>query len=212
MTPRPKMPRNPYIGLDFKKHHLYQIYCHIRFQSSFHIPVYLDRFFKNQFNINPFREEMYTLLRDDAITSHLSDSYISVLYFDILNMINGNQKIFQNRKIRKNLERSDQIKVVKLLKPLLNFYLRGILSCNPFIKKKQWYLFKKGVKQFLRKHPTFGRLIKRKRCTRITIDLNYLAILRGVSEAVEFESESDESDVEMAVAPIAVVSNGALFV
>ena len=97
MTPRPKMPRNPYIGLDFKKHHLYQIYFHIRFQSSFHIPVYLYRFFKNQFNINPFREEMYTLLRDDAITAHLNDSYVSVLYFDILNMINGNQNLVEEQ-------------------------------------------------------------------------------------------------------------------
>ena len=26
MTPQPKFPRNPYIGIDFKEHHLYQIY------------------------------------------------------------------------------------------------------------------------------------------------------------------------------------------
>ena len=95
MTPQPKIPRNPYIGLEFNTHHLYQIYFHIRFYTNFNIPIYLFNFFKNEFNIVDFRKQMYTLLRDDAITTHINDSSISVLYFDILNMINGNQTQFK---------------------------------------------------------------------------------------------------------------------
>ena len=143
MTPQPKIPRNPYIGLDFKKHHLYQIYFHLRFNTSFDIPIYLSNFFNKECNIAPFRKEMYTLLRDDAIASHLTDSSISVLYFDILNMINGNQQLFKHRKIREDLHRANRIKVVKLLKPLLALYLPGILSCNPFRKKSTSISFKR---------------------------------------------------------------------
>ena len=196
MTPRPKMPCNPYLGLTFHKHHLYQIYFHVRFYTSFDIPMYLSQFFKHKFNIRNFRTNMYTLLRDDAITSHLSDSAIPDLYFDILNMINGNQKIFNNKKIRNDLQLKDQIKVVKLLKSLLTFYLFGILSCNPFVKKKQWYYFKSGVKKFLRQHPTFGRFIRRTRCLCLTTDLNYLAI-RGEDWCIRSEDSESDSDVEM---------------
>ena len=85
MTPRPCLPRNPYIGLDFKPHHLYQIYFHIRFNTCLDIPFYVSQFFKLHFNLRTFREQTYTLLREDAIQTHLTDSTSYVLYFDILN-------------------------------------------------------------------------------------------------------------------------------
>ena len=203
-TPRPCIPRNPYIGLDFEPHHLYQIYFHIRFYTSLDIPVYLSQFFKHNFNLKTFREQMYTLLREDAILTHLTDSPTSALYFDILNMINGNRKIFKDRKIRADLVGSSQTKAVKLLKPLLRFYLPGILSCNPFMKRSQWRLFKKNVEQFLHKNPTFGRFIRRRRRLSLVTDLNYLAITRRVSNILidfdeETETDSDDSDVEMFV-------------
>ena len=194
MTPQPKFPRNPYIGLDFQIHHLYQIYFHIRFYTNFNIPIYLLNFFKCDFNVQLFRESMYTLLREDAIKSHLSDSTVSVLYFDIVNMINGNQKIFKNRKMKKNINFSGRIKIVKLLKPILYFYLFGILSCNPFVKRKMWRRFISSVKRFLCKHPAFGRLIKRKRCFRISTDLNYLANTNRINISVDSSDSSDNSD------------------
>jgi len=137
---------------------------------------------------------MYTLLREDAIKSHLSDSTVSVLYFDIVNMINGNQKIFKNRKMKKNINFSGRIKIVKLLKPILYFYLFGILSCNPFVKRKMWRRFISSVKRFLCKHPAFGRLIKRKRCFRISTDLNYLANTNRINISVDSSDSSDNSD------------------
>jgi len=210
MTPRPCIPRNPYIGLDFESHHLYQIYFHIRFYTSLDIPVYLSKFFKHNFNLKTFREQMYTLLREDAIQTHLTDSSTSVLYFDILNMINGNRNIFKDRKIRADLVGHARTKAVQMLKPLLCFYLPGIMSCNPIVKRTQWKLFKKNVAQFLYKNPTFGRFIRRRRCLNLVTDLNYLAITRRVSN-IQFaideetdeatETESENSDVEMAVHP-----------
>jgi hypothetical protein len=133
-----------------------------------------------------------------------------VLYFDILNMINGNRNIFKDRKIRADLVGHARTKAVQMLKPLLCFYLPGIMSCNPIVKRTQWKLFKKNVAQFLYKNPTFGRFIRRRRCLNLVTDLNYLAITRRISN-IQFaideetdeatETESENSDVEMAVHP-----------
>ena len=126
----------------------------------------------------------------------------------IADIFNMNQKIFNNRKIREDLHRANRIKVVKLLKPLLYLYLPGILSCNPFRKREYWYKFKKGVKKFLQKNPTFGRIIRRKRSLRITTNLNYLAIPRRSSNInIAEETESSDSDTsddsfERAVQPV----------
>ena len=67
---------------------------------------------------------------------------------------------------------------------------------EPFVKKKQWYYFKSGVKKFLRQHPTFGRFIRRTRCLCLTTDLNYLAI-RGEDWCIRSEDSESDSDVEM---------------
>ena len=78
------------------------------------------------------------------------------------------------------------------------------MSCNPIVKRTQWKLFKKKVAQFLYKNPTFGRFIRRRRCLNLVTDLNYLAITRRVSNiqfAIDEETDSENSDVEMAVHP-----------
>lgn len=206
MTPMPKIPKNPYIGLPFESHHLYEIYYHTRFNSMFQMPTYIESFYLHNFHIKHFQKDMYPLLREDAITSYLKDSASNVLYLDIINMINANKKIFKKRKIKENLEGSDCRRAVTLLKPILGFYLRGILSCNPFKKKRHFHLFKREVAAFLRRHPTFGRyIIPPRRSLRVTSNLNFLSPhsppqfvalipLSGAGDAILSDVDSDDDE------------------
>jgi hypothetical protein len=159
LQPAPIIPRNPYTGLKISIHNLYNIYFFARFNTDILINNLIKSFFHLNFDIKKFKKEQYHNLCDNAIKNYIQDSEPIQLFYDCINMINANPRIFNYSRINEEMNYKHKIQFVNLLKEYLTYYLYSTESCNPFIKSKNRILFKKSIKKFMKKHPTFGRRI-----------------------------------------------------
>ena len=197
LQPAPIIPRNPYTGLKISIHNLYNIYFFARFNTDILINNLIKSFFYLNFDIKKFKKEQYHNLCDNAIKNYIQDSEPIQLFYDCINMVNANPRIFNYSRINEEMNYKHKIQFVHLLKEYLTYYLYSTESCNPFIKSKNRILFKKSIKNFMKKHPTFGRriiLTPRSQSQNIE-NFNVFAmpviVLDGSSDEEETESESE---------------------
>ena len=159
LTPSPKNPSNPYTGLPFSYHNLYNIYFFARMNTYINIPDTIGALFKMDFNIGKFTIQYYPSLCEKTIKVYLQESENIVLFYDCINMISSNRKLFRYPNFDTNMENKYKIEFVHLLKPILTLYLYGTISCNPITKKINIKLFRKTVKKGMKDCPTFGRRV-----------------------------------------------------
>lgn len=159
LTPMPKNPSNPYTGLPFSYHNLYNIYFFARMNTYINIPETIGALFKLDFDLKKFNIQYYPNLCEKAIKVYLHESENIILFYDCINMICSNEKLFNYPNFDKNMENKCRKEFVDLLKPILTYYLYSTVSHNPFIKKKNRKLFRKSVKKIMKEHPTFGRRV-----------------------------------------------------
>jgi len=161
LQPAPQWPKNPYTGLPFTITHLYAIYFKLQ-DTHITIPYYVQLFFRWNFSLPTFKFELYPLLKDFAIQNYLLDSSDDILLFEIAHMIKAlyKDKYFMNTD---KMTASKKKETLRMMKPHLEKYLFGVHSNNPKKKYKYQRQARKGLKNFFREHPCFGRRIVRVR-------------------------------------------------
>lgn len=82
----PKLIKNPYTNLNFKKHNLYNIYFSL-LNTNFHIPFPIQKFFLDEFNLKKFKNNNEVLLRDEII-KNFKRIKVKETIIDIKKMIN----------------------------------------------------------------------------------------------------------------------------
>jgi hypothetical protein len=208
LQPSPIMPRNPYTGLKFSIHNLYNIYFFACFNTDILINNLIKSFFHLNFEIKKFKMEQYHNLCDNAIKNYIQDSEPIQLFYDCINMVNAHPRIFNYSRINEEMKYKHKIQFVQLLKEYLTFYLYSTESCNPFIKSKNRILFKKSVKKFMKKHPTFGRriiLTPRSQSQNIeNFNVFAMPVIVLNDSDTEEETESESEQVEEAPTPTPV--------
>lgn len=208
LQPAPIIPRNPYTGLKISIHNLYNIYFFARFNTDILINNLIKSFFHLNFDIKKFKKEQYHNLCDNAIKNYIQDSEPIQLFYDCINMINANPRIFNYSRINEEMNYKHKVQFVHLLKEYLTYYLYSTESCNPFIKSKNRILFKKSIKNFMKKHPTFGRRIiltprsQSQNIENFNVFAMPIIVLNDSSNEEETESESEH--VEEAPTPTPV--------
>jgi hypothetical protein len=152
--------------------------------------------------------EQYHNLCDNAIKNYIQDSEPIQLFYDCINMVNAHPRIFNYSRINEEMKYKHKIQFVQLLKEYLTFYLYSTESCNPFIKSKNRILFKKSVKKFMKKHPTFGRriiLTPRSQSQNIeNFNVFAMPVIVLNDSDTEEETESESEQVEEAPTPTPV--------
>ena len=193
-SPTPRFPKNPYTNKVFGIYNLYNIYLHVILNTSLCMPPIITWFIKLHCDVKTFRKNYYPFLREKALQNHLIDSPFSILYFDIVSMINANPTLFKYRKIASTLSTTaNKIKAVHLFKPILRVYLQSTSSCNPFIRKEKYDEFIRQVKKFMKNNPTFGRkIVGAKGHSAVSRGLNFL--LLGPGLRWHYDSSDDSSD------------------
>ena len=128
LNPDPKWPNNPYTGLPFTRADIYATYFKLKAMYIF-IPYYFHLFIQWDLSIKKFKYELFPLLKDHAINNYLLDSTDEVLLFDIVHMV---KSLFDDTRSisTEKMNYQSKKKVVQTLKPYLEKYLYGTLSCN----------------------------------------------------------------------------------
>jgi hypothetical protein len=158
-VPNPKIPINPYTGLPFSRANLYNIYFFVKFNTIYNIPALCNIYFSLSFNTKLFRKKVYPFLREKAIVAYLEKSDADTLFYDCINMLRANEKIFKNSNVDEQMSRKHRLELVFILKDILRNYLFSTFSINPFTKKEHKKIFVSIAKSFMEQHPTFGRRI-----------------------------------------------------
>lgn len=199
LVPNPRIPRNPYTSLPFSTANLYNIYFFAKFNTCINIPNICCLFFSLSFNIEKFRDFFYPQLKENSIKNYMIETDDQILFYDCLNMIRANEKLFNNANLDDQMNFKYKKELVHLLKPKLNDYLFSILSHNPYTKKKYRKLFNNGVKQFMSDNPTFGRRIFNRQNSDITTRFNIFAapvIDLSVSDEDMVLTDDDSTDTD----------------
>ena len=113
------------------------------------IPDTIGALFKMGFNIGNFTVQYYPSLCEKNIKVYLQESENIVLFYDCINMISSNKKLFRYPNFDTNMENKYKIEFVHLLKSILTLYLYSTVSYNPIIKKINKKSFQKTVKKFM---------------------------------------------------------------
>lgn len=161
LNPAPKWPCHPYTGLPFSHADIYTTYFKLRKMDVF-IPYYLHLFIQWDLSLDTFKFELFPLLKDYAIKNYLLDSSDEVLLFDIVHMVKA---IFDDERSIdiETMSPMRQHIIIQTLKPYLEKYLYGTLSCNRRKKNRYHRQAKKELQTFFKRNPAFGRRIVRAR-------------------------------------------------
>lgn len=198
-VPNPKIPINPYTGLKFSRANLYNIYFFVKFNTIYNIPALCNIYFSLAFDKKLFRKKVFPFLREKAIAAYLEKSDADTLFYDCVNMLRANKKIFKNSNVNEQMSRKYRLELVSILKDILRNYLFSMFSVNPCVKKEHMKLFQSKTKNFMSQHPTFGRRIFHTRSNiRRSEDFNRFAppIIDLVSAEEDDTGSTDTDDSE----------------
>ena len=161
LQPKAQWPKNPYTGIPLTKTHLYAMYFKL-LDTNITIPYYIHLFFRWNFSLPTFNFELYPFLKDLAIKNYLLDSSDDTMLFEIEHMVHDlcKDQYFMNTD---HMTSSKKEKTLRLFKPHLENYLFGLYSNNVIKKRKHLRQARKGLQDFFREHPNFGRRIVRAR-------------------------------------------------
>ena len=175
LNPYPSYPRNPYINKSFHRYHLFCIYFKL-LESTFAIPLLIQQFYKLEFNIVKFELITYPILKDNAIKNYIDTESNTVLFLDIINMIESLRVSLDYAYIDSRLPLKHIKDVVKHIKPFLHDYFVGLFSCNTLKKEMAMTSAINGLTLFFRQYPIFGTL------RYYGIDPNTMLLLRDSEE------------------------------
>ncbi len=165
--------KNPYTNIPFTHAQLYTIYFKLRTNNDIIVFPYLfHKFFLCNFNINKFRVDNETELRESSIRRHIQTTEDSKLYSEILLMLFHHNHL--NTRIHKLVPKKE---FISIMRPYLYLYIvskchiRGIekvVVATDVLRDKieelfdfnpqfgRMYLTRKHVAYFNLKHPKFG--------------------------------------------------------
>jgi hypothetical protein len=149
-------PINPYNKLEFSKTILYNIYFHIYF-SKMKVPLFLELFFQESFNISVFNTKHDTYLRKLAIRNYCYNEPYSESLFKDVSKIMKNNMFTRKMKIHEDFPKND---VVNAMRPYLYVYYLTIFG-NLEFDLEEYYentLFYQ-LKEFYKHNPLYGRKI-----------------------------------------------------
>ena len=208
----PYVPKNPYTNKTFSKNILLKIYNEIR-KSNYKMPILLELFYKDAFNIKVFLSKNEYIIRDEIIEDFVKNGSIEDKCIEIRDML---RLKFIRKKI--NIESGFPEKtLLAAFQPFLRDYLISEYSLRN-LEKKWIYLclLKYKLFKFHQKNPSFGRKvvqfnndinvtnnfkIKRVFQTEFTpIDINDVPRHRDVVATLEIYKE--DSDTESTISDV----------
>lgn len=157
-TPCPKNPMNPYTNIKFTVADLTNIFLKTC-NSTLNIPIIISIYWKCFFNINKFRFEAYSYLKDVAIKNHINNNDTEILYFDIIEMVGHFKKELNGHTINYYPNILFKRLVIEKLKPILEDFLFGTESSNYVKKIFHYRRCRKNIRKFFIENPTFGRRV-----------------------------------------------------
>lgn len=148
----PRVIKNPYNNIPFSKSILYNIYFAIK-KSNFIMPLLLQAFFLEDFNITNYALNNECIIRDYAIKKYFETASNNILYREILIMLKTNvygNKLLIDKEFPKEL-------LVTVMKPYLYlFYLSNYsVDCSKRSLKREELNLK--LKRFVKFNYLFGR-------------------------------------------------------
>ena len=149
----PYIPKNPYTNIPFTKGILLKIYDSIRY-STYKIPLLLELFYRQQFNIELFLLKYELIIRDECIDHFMKIGDIDEkcdYIDDILSMKYYHRHLVIDDDFPKDI-------LVKAFEPILYNYLlaeHSLLSTHKRWKKR--CIMKYMLRKFIDNNITFGR-------------------------------------------------------
>ena len=155
IKPDPILPYNPFIRKNFAINHLYAIYFKLR-ETDFKIPLCIQGFFKYGFDLDKYKYNCYSILKDHAIDNYFynNSSVISKLY-DIVQMLRWRKEQIGDTYISEYLSWEEKKKIVDKLDKFLILHLYATESCNPIKRRMYEDKCSKQLIDFFKKNPTF---------------------------------------------------------
>jgi hypothetical protein len=158
-APIPRIPKNPYLNIEFNKAHLFHFYMCIRDNAKFAIPSLIEKFIKNNMDIAKFRFNNYENLIEPMIDNYVENTSRSILFFDIISMLSSYKKQLRKRNLSQNISDKNKKMAVEIFKPILKLHLTSIYSCNPLKRTTFEIETILKLKDVFLEYPTIGRKI-----------------------------------------------------
>ena len=149
----PKNIKNPYNNIPFNKSTLYNIYFFIKFRN-YNVPKILENYFKSNFNLQKFKMENESLMREYVIKNSVYSSPNHELYDDILEMLSA----YKCRGKTLHIHESFPInKLVEVMRPYLHLYYKTKFSLDSYQRFDASEILYKKLVRFINFNPNFGK-------------------------------------------------------
>lgn len=150
-----QMPKNPYTNQPFSIHNLYNLYFHLKHNTSIVIPSFFYLFFMEGFDLTLYVRKYEPVLRKLAIQNFVwsSDENDSILMADIDTMLG--MYCYKKLTIHKNFPK--QI-LFRVMQPYL--YIYYLITYGEFEYEPLWFyedLLETKMDKFMKKNPCFGK-------------------------------------------------------
>jgi hypothetical protein len=145
----PKSAKNPYTNIPFNKSTLYNIYFFVLFRTLYR-PELLTTFFQYNFNLRRFTIWNEHILREYSISEYIEKTEITLLYDDIMEMLDSLNILNIDEDFPKET-------LVSIMKPYLQLWL---IAAYSLIGGRQLYAarrFTRMLNEFVNYNPNFGR-------------------------------------------------------
>jgi len=151
----PIFPKNPYTNMKFSVGTMYEIYYQIR-HSDYKMPVLLNAFFQESFDLRRFVYNHEALIRDIYIEDYVKKSPAETLYEETKFMI---KVLNQPRRLRIHID-FPKDRLVDIMRPYLRLHLIYEYSLSDTSKRSESFeLLREKIKRFIDYNPQFGRKI-----------------------------------------------------
>ena len=149
----PQSCKNPYNNVPFNKSTLYNIYFFIKFRN-YNVPKILENYFKSNFNLQKFKMENESLMREYVIKNSVYSSPNHELYDDILEMLSA----YKCRGKTLHIHESFPInKLVEVMRPYLHLYYKTKFSLDSYQRFDASEILYKKLVRFINFNPNFGK-------------------------------------------------------
>lgn len=147
----PSESKNPYTNIPFNKSTLYNIYFFIK-QKNFIMPVLIQNFFIENFDLKSFRKNNAYIIRECAIEDFVDNIEPFEADFHIFTML----KNYYRKKTNIDFD-FPKSKLLEIMRPYLHYYF--IASYSLCMEKRHEYFHKlsRKLKRFFNFNPRFGR-------------------------------------------------------
>ena len=154
----PIFPKNPYTNIEFSFGAMYEIYYQIR-RSDYKMPLLLNAFFQESFDLRKFVYNHEALIRDVYIEDYVKTSPAETLYIETECMI----QIFNRPKRLQIHDEFPKERLVDIMRPYLRLYLIHEYSISDTSKRSDSYeTLREKMKRFIEYNPQFGRKIMKR--------------------------------------------------